>query len=430
MNVSKVMTLAGALAAPFTFSAGFMLNEQGVSSLARGNAGRGVVGDNAADIAANPATSALFSGQAVSGVFHYIDPNINVKGNHTFVNGGTSIPQGEAKADDVAPSEAVPGFYYVLPIDDQFSFGLSLNSFFGMSTEYPSDFPASEMANKTSIKTYYVTPSFAWKINDQFSVGLGLSYIYGKGEIKNQMPTITIPNVPDQTLAGLPAAGTNLLDIDGDGSAFGWSIGGIYSINDSHRLGVAYRSDVDLDADADVTSLSRTGGQKGTGEITFNLPGSLELSYFGQLNETWAIAVGAQWINWSRFKDLTIDIDNDPQGDYTFKEENWDDSYRFSLGADYRLNSLVNFHAGYTFDKSPVPSSHRTLTIPDANRNWLTLGATLDFETAGLIDLAFAYIKGNKVNVKETSDELGTVFDGKLTKTDAMVFSVGYSYNF
>ncbi len=425
MNVSKVMTLAGALAAPFTFSAGFMLNEQGVSSLARGNAGRGVVGDNASDIAANPATSALFSGQAVSGVFHYIDPNINVEGTNQV--SGVDATKVDASEDDIAPSAAVPGFYYVLPIDDQFSFGLSLNSFFGMSTDYPSDFAGSEHANKTSIKTYYVTPSFAWKINDQFSVGLGVSYIYGKGEIKSTA-SAKVTQAAGFIGRTVPE-GTTLLDIDGDGAAFGWNIGGIYSINNNHRLGLAYRSDVDLDADADVISAERIPGQKGTGEITFNLPGTLEFSYFGQLNEIWAIAAGVQWIHWSRFEDLTIDIDNDPQGDYTFKKENWDDSYRLSLGADYRLNSLVNFHAGYTFDKSPVPSSHRTLTIPDADRNWLTLGATLDFETAGLVDLAFAYIKGKKVNVKEDSRS-GTTFDGKLTKTDAMVFSVGYSYNF
>ena len=443
MNVSKVMTLAGALAAPFTFSAGFMLNEQGVSSLARGNAGRGVVGDNAADIAANPATSALFSGQAVSGVFHYIDPNINVKGTNTNT---LTAQESSANADDVAPSEAVPGFYYVLPIDDQFSFGLSLNSFFGMSTDYPSDFGASEGANKTSIKTYYVTPSFAWKINEQFSVGLGLSYIYGKGEIKSIGSETTQQSPAPLTIP----KGHPLLDIDGSGSAFGWSLGGIYSISETQRIGLAYRSAVDLDADADVTAADQfegTGGQKGTGEITFNLPDTLELSYFNQLNEVWAIAAGVQWINWSRFKNLTIDIDADTSrgingGDYTFKEENWKDSYRFSLGADYRLNSLVNFHAGYTFDKSPVPSSHRTLTIPDANRNWITLGATLDFETAGMVDLAFAYIKGEKVKVKEKFEVAvapeGTPnrkvqtaeFDGKLTKTDAMVFSVGYSYNF
>ena len=386
----------------------------------------------------------------MSGVFHYIDPNINVKGTNTAQQGpaaGTPAAKKQANADDVAPSEAVPGFYYVLPIDDQFSFGLSLNSFFGMSTDYPSDFAAAEMANKTSIKTYYVTPSFAWKINDTFSVGLGLSYIYGKGEIKSIGSETT-------ALVGINP-GDLLLDVDGSGSTFGWSLGGIYNINDSHRLGLAYRSAVDLDADADVSSKVRTTDpttlevKEGTGEITFNLPDTLELSYFGQLNETWAIAAGVQWINWSRFKDLTVDIDNDPYGtDYTFKEEDWEDSYRFSLGADYRLNSLVNFHAGYTFDKSPVPSSRRTLTIPDADRNWLTFGATLDFETAGVVDLAFAYIKGKKVKVKEnlyvnddTKGEplvnpvtgekvVATEFDGKLTKTDAMVFSVGYSYNF
>ncbi|MCY4045531.1 MAG: outer membrane protein transport protein [Cellvibrionales bacterium] len=423
MKFSRMIAAALACSAPFSFSAGFMLNEQSVSTLARGLAGRGVVGDNAADIAHNPATSALFSGQSMTVLAHYVDPNINVKGEHSvMVAPETYMPIGEGKVsnNDIAPSEIVPNFYYVLPINDQFSFGLSLNSHFGMSTEYSSDFGAPEMANKTGIKTVYVTPSFAWKVNDQFSLGLGLSYIYGSGEIKNNMPDL------GQLPSPIPA-GQTLLDIDGDGSAFGWSIGGLWNITDSQRIGLSYRSAVDLDADADVTHVQLTQGKKGSGSITFNLPDTVDLAYFNQLNETWAIAAGAQWIKWSRFKDLTVDIDG--FGEYTFKEENWEDSYRLSIGGDYRLNKLVNFHAGYAFDKSPVKSEYRTLTIPDADRNWFTFGATLDFETAGEIDLAFAYIKGDKVKVNEKS-AIGTNFDGELSKVDALVMSIGYNYNF
>lgn len=443
MKFSRMIAAACAMTAPLSFSAGFMLNEQSVSTLARGLAGRGVSADNAADIAHNPATTSLFSGQAISIPLHYVDPNINVKGQHsssvTVLNTKTfevisrdTTELGSANQDDVAGSEFIPNFYYVLPIDDQFSFGLSLNSHFGMSTEYKSDFSASEMANKTGIKTIYVTPSFAWKINDMFSLGIGLSYIYGSGEIKNKAPFDLSADV---------TKGSPLLDIDGDGSAFGWSVGGLWNISDDQRLGLSYRSAVDLDADADVSSVAR-GVKDGTGTITFNLPDTIELAYFNQLNETWAVAAGVQWINWSRFKDLTIDIDGDPQGSYTFKTENWKDSYRFSIGGDYRLNKLVNFHAGYAFDKSPVKSEYRTLTIPDADRNWFTIGATLDFETAGIVDLAFAYIKGDKVKVNEeqtlgsrdvapdTIAVSSTDFKGELSKVDAMIFSIGYSYNF
>lgn len=411
-----VAGIAGTLAAPAVHSAGFMLNEQSVSSIARGLAGRGVSGDNAADIAANPAGTALFDKQQVSLTLHYIDPNINVKGNHITSQG--AIP---TKADDVAPSEFVPGAYYVLPIDSNWSFGLSANSYFGMSTEYPSSFSASEMANKTAIKTIYLTPSVAYKYNEMFSFGLGLSYIYGSGEIKNTAPFDLPPEA-----GGLPK-GSTLLDIDGSGSAFGWTIGGMWEINEKSRLGLSYRSQVDLDADADVTSLAKTGGKEGDGTITFNLPDTLELSYFNQLNEQFAVALGIQYIGWSTFENLTIDIDG--VGDYMFKEENWEDSFRYSVGMDYRLNSLTNFHFGYTYDESPVPAKYRTLTIPDADRQWLTFGATLDFESAGIVDLAFAYVMGDQVKVKEKS-ELGTQFDGKLTKVDALIFSFGYSYSF
>lgn len=421
MKRFKMLTVAGLMASPIAMSAGFMLNEQSVSDLGRGNAGRGVNADNAASLAFNPAVSALLEGQNISATFHYIDPNINVKGTQI-----TPAGPRDASADDVAPSAFVPGFYYSMQFNEMISFGVSANSYFGLSTDYPSNYAGSEFANKTGIETMYLTPSIGVRINEQFSVGLGLSYIYGSGEIKNTAP-FPVPSIGLNT-------GDTLLDIDGNGSAFGWTIGGIYEFNEDHRIGLSYRSAVDLEADVDVVALGRVApGTKAKGTLTFNLPDTAELSYFGQITDTVSLSLGLQYIGWSSFKNLTVDIDRADNvvapGKYLFKEENWQDSFRYAIGADYQLNDRVTLRAGYSYDESPVKDEYRTLTIPDANRNWLTIGSTIDFEEAGIIDLAFAYIKGDKVDVNESST-LGTVFNGELNKVDAFVFSIGYNYNF
>ena len=50
------------------------------------------------------------------------------------------------------------------------------------------------------------------------------------------------------------------------------------------------------------------------------------------------------WTGWDNFDELRINYDS-LQPD-TVIDENWDDTWRFSLGVDFRYNSSWTFRAG------------------------------------------------------------------------------------
>ncbi len=66
------------------------------------------------------------------------------------------------------------------------------------------------------------------------------------------------------------------------------------------------------------------------------LPDSLSFSVYQQLSARWAIMGDITWTNWSRFRELRIVFDNPVQPD-TVEPENWEDTLRFGLGANYTL---------------------------------------------------------------------------------------------
>src|SRR5690554_1785090 len=285
---SVIFGLGAVLAVPSAWAAGFQLNEFSAAAQGRANAGETAMTDTAASLARNSAVMGNFEGSSISIVYHYIDPEVDVKGK---LNNGT-----DASKKDIAPSAHIPGFYYIQAIDDQWAVGLSLNSYFGLSTDYGDNFGGSEFANETSIKTYYLTPHVSFKPTESLTLGLGISYIHGEGKIKNTIPLV--------------AGGGTVLDVDGDGDGFGYTVGLMWNADENTRVGFSYRSRVDLKLKGDVSILTPTplGLVDSKGELTLNLPEVYELGVVHDLNDTFTLMGGLQKTGWHRFKELKADI--------------------------------------------------------------------------------------------------------------------------
>jgi long-chain fatty acid transport protein len=72
--------------------------------------------------------------------------------------------------------------------------------------------------------------------------------------------------------------------------------------------------------------------------------------------------------------------------------ENWRNTWRASVGANYRYDDNWIFRGGLAYDQSPVNNTDRTPAIPDNDRTWLAFGAQYKFNPNLALDLAYAYI--------------------------------------
>lgn len=446
----RYLGLSGILVAPVAMGAGFQLNEFSVTAMGRAQAGEPAMQDTAAAMARNPAAMGGFDEAAASLTFHYIDPNIDVEGtssaNYRNVTIDTSVPSvtdttttlgaQNADADDVAPEAGIPGLYYIHPIDDKLAVGLSFNSYYGLSTDYGDNYTASNFAEETSITTYYLTPTISYKPVENLTLGLGVHYIYGEGEIKNSSNPAVL-----QATGGTIPLGTTLLDLEGDGDAFGYQVGLQWDVTEATRIGLRYQSRVNLDLEGDMI---KYGSPEVSGTLTINLPEVYELGLVHEYSDKLSLMAGLQKTGWHTFKDLTVKVDG--AGSDKLKEEDWEDAWRYSIGAEYVVMPKLTLRAGFGHDESPVKDNMRTLSIPDADRNWFSFGGSYGLDDMGSIDVAVLYITGSAVDVNEEqyfSETISnpnattevreytyTEFDGELSSTDAIVLSVGYNYEF
>ncbi|WON75717.1 long-chain fatty acid transporter FadL [Serratia sp. UGAL515B_01] len=416
----SALAAAVAIISSNVYAAGFQLNEFSAIGLGRAYSGEGAVADTAASASRNPATMMMFDRPSLSAGAVFINPNVNIS--------GTSPSGASLDADNIAPTAWVPNLHYVHPINDQWAVGASATSNFGLSTEFDEAYTAGPFAGKTELTTINLNLSGAYRLNKQFSFGLGFNAVNADAKLERYAGE-------SGARLGLPA-NTQISKLEGNDWGYGWNAGILYEVDENNRYGFTYRSEVKIKFKGDYSSqLSSslnplqpsTGLPWGTngavipGKLDLHLPEMWELSGYNKVAPQWAIQYSMAYNSWSRFQELRA---NGNDGRTLFvKHEGFRDSYRMGLATTYTHDANWTFRSGIAFDQSPVPAQNRSISIPDQNRTWLTVGASYAINKDASIDAGIAYMHGQKVTIKEgpyTFDSEGT----------AWLYGAGFNYRF
>lgn len=383
-----------ALATGQVHAAAFQLNEHSASGLGRAYAGEAAIADNASVLARNPAAMTTFDKMQVSASGTFIKPDVDVEG---------TIPlrdNAPASQDDIAPAAFVPASYFIQPLNDQWAWGIGLFSNYGLATEYDKNFNAGSQAGDTSLLSVNLNPSLAYRINEQFSIGAGLNAVYAQAEL-NRFNGDLIQILPNETL---------VKSLKGDTWGFGWNIGALYELNEQHRFGLTYRSQVNLSFDGDYTDdlPAFAGGQAGNtvdANLKVDLPAQAEFAGYHRLNQQFAVHYSVNWTDWSAFEELKATSTSG--ADLLQKDEKFEDAMRYSIGGTWYVNPAWEARIGFAYDESPIQPDYRSLSIPDSDRVWYSAGATYHFSPDMSFDFGLTYIDGKEVDFKEGLKEHG-----------------------
>lgn len=402
MKINKTFLLVScALSSTQAFSAAFQLAEHSASGLGRAFAGEAAIAEDASVVARNPALMSQFDRSMFTVAGTFIKPDVSLKGD----SAPAGIDVKDMDQSSIAPSAVVPAMYYVRPINDKVALGFGAFSNFGLSTEFDDDYAAGQLAGKTSITTINLNSSISYKVNEQLSVGAGLNVIYADAEVTRHFgETHLLP--PMLT----PPAETEAVRLEGDDITFGWNVGMSYDINSNHRIGLSYRSEVDVDFEGDYsnelpTLVGGLNGESKPGRLSITLPAIAELSGLHSITDTFALHYSVLWTGWSSFDKLEAYIE-DKEGPVFTKVENFSDSVRIALGGTYQYSDTVKVRAGIAYDESPADDNHLSISIPDSNRIWLSSGVNYTLSDQSSIDFGVTYIKGEKESFTE-KDSLG-----------------------
>ena len=399
-------------------AAGFALSEQSASGMGNANAGAAAVAEDASTIYFNPAGMTYIQGRQLVGALHAI--KISGDFDNQGSAAGTGRPLG-GEGGDFGGWAFLPNIYYKQDLTEQFKFGIGISTPFGLKTEYDRNWMGRFQAVKSELKTININPSLAWKVNDQWSLGFGISAMWAEAELTSAVNAGTAPIVKNK----------------GDDWGFGYNLGAIYQSTPDTRFGIAYRSKVEQHLKGEVRS-SFTGAN-GIPTLTVNtdisadltLPETFSISAFTQLDERWQLLTDITWTRWSQFKDLKIIREN---GSNTTVgpaiTEHWNNVLRYSLGMNYLYSDTIKLRTGVAYDDEAIDNEHRTARIPGNDRIWLSLGASWQYTPETKLDIGYThlFIKDARINDDQRLTGRGLIA-GKY-EGSADILSMQFTHNF
>lgn len=420
MKIVAAAVLAAATGSS-AMAAGFMLTEQSVTGLGRAYAGAGIVGDDNSAVWYNPAGMTLLSGTQfqMGGVFVTLDfPLETTDGSYTDNGRKYSVP--------------IPHMFFTSQLNDDMWFGFGLNVPYGMSTEYKRNSPLNEFGMNAEVKVFDLNPNLAWKINDKVSFGAGVSLQYATAQFESASAT----NRMDTPLG--PAGGYGRLNADS--LAWGFNMGVMWSPVETVRFGLAYRSAVNHHAKGkwrvgmggaavgNPEWRQHTVGHSNNGSADLTAPQTLLLTGTWEVTEALRLSALIRWSDWSSFKSLDIKSGS-PYLPGSKVENRWNDTWLFTLGADYTINDEWTVRAGVGYENGAVDDEYRTAVIPDADRLWLSCGASWNYDTNWKFDLAFTYLHGmGTPGLYKDHDKSNKVAEFKAL--DAYLVGAQFTYKF
>lgn len=424
-----LLTTTLTLSAGAASAAAFQLVEVSTSGLGRAYAGDAAIAENASVVAVNPALMTQFKRAEISVGGTYIKPKVNLDGkinSVTVVNPQTNTPvtmpsSANASHSDIAKGGLIPNLYYVQPINEQFAIGGGINVNYGLATEFDSNYAAGVFAGKTDLTTINFNLSGAYRLNEHWSFGLGLNAVYADALVERHVGVLgDVSGAPRSTVAAR---------LEGKEWGYGWNAGVVYEFNERNRIGVAYHSHVDIDFDGDFSSqLAPPRGTAGAvipGSLTLNLPAYWEIAGYHRLTDKLAASYSYKWTRWSRFQELDA---RDNSGKPLFhKDEKFKDAARIALGLSYDVSEKFTLRTGIAYDESPVQEGYYSISIPDADRTWLSLGATYRFTPNLSVDIGYAHLIASDNTFTETESGVSATFN---SKSKADIYGLALNYRF
>jgi long-chain fatty acid transport protein len=403
------------------FGAGFALYE----GSARGNvlgAGLTATADDPSAVFYNPAGITQLKGTQIMAGATFIYPKMDV---YTTPGGMTT-----SKENWWIPPHA----YMTYQLNDKWWAGLGMFSRFGLGTEFDSNWPGRYNSYYARIRTAELNPNIAYKVNDKFSVAAGLNIMWMELKLEQRISAGSFGG------PGAIALGDANSSLKGDSFGWGFNLAAQYKPTDDWYLGASYRSRVSqhIEGDADFTKPAAWAAFGGANAVLLRdtkaagnvrLPDEVFAGVAWKVIPTVTLGGGIFWTKWSAYDKLqiTYQLPIAPGVGTVVKQKQWEDTYRFMIGGEWKFMPNWRASVSYAYDQEPVQDQYADYLIPANDRNMYSAGLGWDY---GKFTTDFSYtlimINERHIPARPADGVLQSEFKNGIAHLFG--FSLGYKF--
>ena len=424
---TRLVLLCIIFAAVFVFplqaahAAGFGIYEWGARGLALGGAMVGRADDPSA-IVYNPAGITQLPGFQFQTGATMIMPAASVRGTNPYTGAEHST---NAKSN----GWLIPHLYGTYQIFDNLSVGMGVFSRFGLGNDYDENWWGRYNTYQAHISTVSANPTLAFKITDDFSVGLGVEIMKMEIQLRQKIDGKRIVysalgnNAPAWLLARGISTSVNdpnstSLDVaqklSGESMGVGGNFGLHYKISKQWSAGATYRSRIthNIHGQAEYSMANSAGNtlrpfmaaspalfRDTDVDASITLPDSFSAGVMYKPLDNLSFELGAIYTLWSSFKELRVEYSAPSVGrDVVVSQKKWNDVIRVNFGVEYKPLDWLDLRASYVYDQEPIQNGYEDYMLPSNDRHLLGVGTGVHFGNWSA-DLAYTYLMIMERNV-------------------------------
>ncbi|MEO6925963.1 MAG: outer membrane protein transport protein [Rhodanobacter sp.] len=448
-HASLALAVAGALALPVRAHAGsFQLPTDNAAGWARANAGGSLFANDPTAVYNNPAAMAFFTAPVIQVTGTGIRPSAKFEGEFKDQQGN---PVSGNNPDGFGKFIPFPNMAFAAPINDHLTVGGSLSVPFGLVSEYNPTWQGRYFGTKTSLQSIAVSFSAGFKVNDQFSLGLGVVGQRTKAQLNTMLdPTGTASALFGAPILGAPQTEDVQLNVTLKKSmAFGYFVGAEFKPGTQDSIGISYHSRINqtlgghyrlygsaagmnlialgpvVFPNAGLPALDPAGD---SAKATLDTPAFASVDWVHDFNNNFTLAASMKWTQWSSFSQLTLTSNGNTLVSLPEKYKN---TMVYAVGGDYKLNDQWTLRAGVGYDETPTNIISRDPRIPDGSRRLLGLGLGYQASANFGVDLGYQhqYVSDTPVNMTNQVGLGAGTMVGKF-KDHGDVVSLSGTYKF
>lgn len=413
--MKRAFLLSTLLISTTTFAGGYRVSLQGQKALGMGHVGVSM-SDSSEVVFFNPAgMTQLSSDLAITGGVTLVDAKVAYQNATTNSTAETSNPTGTPV-----------NFYLTKKYSDKLSFGFGVYTPYGNTVEYPTNWVGSHLVNNITLKALYLQPTIAYQITEQYSIGLGPTFVNGEVEFNRNLSSALVDANGNRSNLTISESGI---------TATGYNIGFFAKQSDVLSWGVSYRSQVDMRArggKADFENIPASQ-QSVFSDTTFNadlvLPAELNLGVSYKISDDTTLAFEINRAYWNEYKTLTVDFANSAPTSVNARNYKDADTFRFGLQSQYNNNLILR--TGIYLDKTPVQDGYFAPETPRNDAIGYTLGASYQFNKQVELDFSLLILKFSETAASYdhiiNSDGSTSSFSGSYKSS---VVTVGFGVNY
>ena len=345
----SVFSVVVMLATQSVLAAGFYLSEVG-TPLSLGTAGAANPTNNiGADSSwANPAGMTGLDKSSLIGGLQVVAPNIRFDSSVAEAGGSDGGNAGNVVA--------IPSFFYVNAVTDRLRLGISTAGLMGGGVDYGDSFVGRYATTLAELGAVGISPAIAYKVNDKFSVGAGVSIVYTRFDMDVAI---------NQSAVG--ASDGKLKIVKADDWGYQPYLGLTWHVTDRAMLGFVYRAEMDVNLEGDVKihdwNLPIPKPKANSIDVDWNNPQTAKLGLKYRLDEKNLLFLSAGWEDWSRFSHNTLAMKGGALNPEIRLDRKFDDTWNAAIALAHHEGGHAT-SIGFAYESSPVDDKHRTLDLP------------------------------------------------------------------